>query len=81
MTQTTQMAADSNILDAVALIDAAFTDFTENPDEANEALATVPLRELVIVSTLALESVKTLDPELYQALVAKHKLVPQDPQV
>lgn len=80
MTQLNQVTHDGNIEDAVALIDAALTDFSENPEEANEALATVPLRELVIVSTLALESVKTLAPELYQRLVEKHKLVPQDAQ-
>ncbi len=80
MTQANQAAHNGNIEDAVALIDAALTDFSENPEEANEALATVPLRELVIVSTLALESVKVLAPELYRHLVEKHKLVPQDAQ-
>lgn len=80
MTQANQAAHNGNIEDAVALIDAAFTDFTEHPDDANEALATVPLRELVIVGTLALESVKMLAPELYRQLVEKHKLVPQDSQ-
>jgi len=82
MTQSQQFVpADLNdIGHAVDLIDAAFEDFLSDPAEANEALATVPLRALVMVSALALETVKTLSPEMYQALVEKHKLVPQDAQ-
>lgn len=79
MTQSNQVP-DVRIVDAVELIDAAFTGIKDDPDGADEALATVPLRELVILGTLALESVKTLAPELYQRLVEKHKLVPQDGQ-
>ena len=81
MTQSNQVAACGNIEDAVALIDAAFGDFLQHPAEvANDMLATVPLRELVILGTLALDSVKTMEPELYQRLLEKHKLVPQDAQ-
>lgn len=82
MTQSQQFVpADLNdIGDAVGLIDAAFEDFLADPAEANEAMATVPLRALVTVSALALETVKTLSPEMYQELVEKHKLVPQDAQ-
>ena len=71
---------DDRILDAIELADAAFSDWqTVNLEEGGEdILATVPMRPLVLLATLALPTIEKMAPERYKELLEKHKLTLQD---
>lgn len=77
MTQTFDLTHD--IGDELYLIDATLSDWRADPEAAEQALATVPLAALVKLSTLALATIKTLEPEVYTHFLTKFQL--NDPHI
>lgn len=71
---------DNRVAEAVELADAVLSDWTTlNLEEGGEdALATIPLRPLVLLVTLALPTIEQMAPERYSELLEKHKLTLQD---
>lgn len=63
-----------DIAEELDLIDAAMTDWQDDPEQAAQACATVPLAALVKLSALALITVKTLEPDVYAHFLTKFKL-------
>ena len=73
-------AVDDRVAEAVELADAVLSDWTTlSLEEGGEdALATIPLRPLVSLVTLALPTIEKMAPERYSDLLEKHKLTLQD---